>query len=657
MTTTRITEKISKLVQGQLPEYLRSEYPLFVSFIEAYYRYLEQDQQALELVQNALSYNDVDRTASSFVSYFLKNYASNIPLTAALNKRFLVKRINDLYQSKGSELSFKLLFQLLYDVSVEQSHPYDFVLRPSDGVWDQRVSLRIEKVDGSVDDLTDRFIFLTKNKIEYKDAIVKVKNLSPNLYEVFLKSTTITPYDVDDEIVVKDENNDTVFVGVVRPTATNYTISTPGKGFKAGQVFTVSIAGAIDTVIRILEVDSEGGIVLLKFLNYGYGFTGDTLSIDLYNDLSVASRTETFVTKAGGFIDRIELTLPHTLLTAGRYFFSDYVQNIDYTGTKLASKVDDYEIAQVDSAGENDERAATISFTLGAIARYPGQYLSSKGFLSEPVVRLQDDKLYQPFAYQLSSELDITYFYDTVRNLVHPAGTNLFNNRVMEAFANVRANVHVETRANVFLELEDVFTTQDALLRGYYRPVANTVSTSDTTTLAITKAISDDINPTDSLTYLINKGLEDNVSTSENLTLAISIVLADTANAIDSVSTVTTYLKYVYDNATPDDTNIGKTLFTSFASNNLQLSDATIAALALTPIIDSTSSADSSILQVNKLISDDQTISDTEIKTIYKDINNVSNVTLTESISAQTTSYAVPGYFNQLYAGSLVTLA
>jgi len=658
MATTRLTEKISQLVSGQLPEFLRNDYPLFVSLIEAYYRYLEQDQQALELVQNALSYNDIDRTASSFVQYFLKNYAANIPLTAQLNKKFLVKRINDLYEAKGSELSFKLLFKLLYDVSVEQSRPYDFVLRPSDGIWDQRVSLRIERVGGSVSDLTDRFIFLTKDGIEYRDAIIRVKNLTTNLYEVFLKSTTITPYEVDDVIVVKDENGDVVFTGEIRPTAVSYSISQPGTGFRAGQVFTISFEGAVDTVIRILEVDSNGGIALLKIINYGYGFTGTSLSIDLYNDLTVASRTKTFITKSEGFKDTIILTLPHTPSTGARYFFSDYVASGDYTGALLATNTDDATVAPFDSTGESDAAAAVISFTYGAIARYPGQYLSSKGFLSEPVVRLQDGGLYQPFAYQLKNELDITYFYDTVLKLVHPAGTKLYNDRVIETFANVRANVNVLTRSNVFLELEETLSLTDRIIFGYYlAPFDVTTGTVDSLVYNLGKVVEDSANITDATTFNITKVADpDNVTPEDSLTLQINIALSDTANVLDDVSTVTNYVREFDNDILPDDGNISFNISKPL-SNSLTLVDSTVVALALNPISDSATSSDTTVLNVNKLVSDNVTTDDTLVKTIYTNINNnVSTVSLTETANARITSYAVPGYFSELYAGSVVTL-
>ena len=81
---SRIKEKLSTLISSQLPEFIRNDYETFVAFLEAYYEFLEQDQNAQELLQNALSYNDVDRTSTDFINYFLKQYCDNIPREALL---------------------------------------------------------------------------------------------------------------------------------------------------------------------------------------------------------------------------------------------------------------------------------------------------------------------------------------------------------------------------------------------------------------------------------------------------------------------------------------------------------------------------------------------------------------------------------------------
>ena len=93
MPTTRIKDKISELVNSQLPEFIRTDYSTFVAFLEYYYKFLEQDQGALELVQNARQYSDIDQTADSFVNYFITNYAKDLPYSLQINKPLLIKKI------------------------------------------------------------------------------------------------------------------------------------------------------------------------------------------------------------------------------------------------------------------------------------------------------------------------------------------------------------------------------------------------------------------------------------------------------------------------------------------------------------------------------------------------------------------------------------
>ena len=134
---------------------------------------------------------------------------------------------------------------------------------------------------------------------------------------------------------------------------------------------------------------------------------------------------------------------------------------------------------------------------MGALARYPGQFTTSQGFISEPEIRVQDDKLYQPFAYQLASDLDIGVFYDTVKKLIHPAGTNLFNNRVLSITANLQSNVSVITTSNIFIELRDTFEAIDVItLSNLYE-----------------RAITDNTTFIESNVYLLYKNIDNNDST------------------------------------------------------------------------------------------------------------------------------------------------
>ena len=114
---------------------------------------------------------------------------------------------------------------------------------------------------------------------------------------------------------------------------------------------------------------------------------------------------------------------------------------------------------------------------------------------------MQDQYLYQPFAYQVESELDISVFYDLVKKLVHQAGTNLFVNRALTSIASVSANVEVISAKNVFTQLNSVFSILDSKIYQMQKPLANVTSISDNfISLDVYKPLSDTIDISESLT-------------------------------------------------------------------------------------------------------------------------------------------------------------
>jgi len=141
--------KTSLLVNRQVPEFIREEYPLFVTFLEAYYEYLETQQgtQLNDLTAKAkdLKYlSDVDSSIDDFETSFFNSYATLIPRDVQVDKAFLIKNVLPLYLSKGSEGAFKLLFRMLFNDEVEVLLPKNNVLRASDGKWTIDNVLRIE---------------------------------------------------------------------------------------------------------------------------------------------------------------------------------------------------------------------------------------------------------------------------------------------------------------------------------------------------------------------------------------------------------------------------------------------------------------------------------------------------------------------------------
>ena len=63
---------MSVLVEDQLPDFIQSDYGMFVTFIKAYYEFLEQNNQAQEILQDISKYADIDETTENLVTRFIQ---------------------------------------------------------------------------------------------------------------------------------------------------------------------------------------------------------------------------------------------------------------------------------------------------------------------------------------------------------------------------------------------------------------------------------------------------------------------------------------------------------------------------------------------------------------------------------------------------------
>lgn len=148
-------QKVSALIYQQVPEYVREEYPVFISFLEAYYEFLETKQgtQKNDLMAQAkdLRYiTDVDESIDDFERNFFESFAYLLPRDVSVDKSFLIKNLLPLYLSKGSENSFKFLFRLLFGQELEIKYPKNDILRVSDGKWQIDNALKVSNEINSI---------------------------------------------------------------------------------------------------------------------------------------------------------------------------------------------------------------------------------------------------------------------------------------------------------------------------------------------------------------------------------------------------------------------------------------------------------------------------------------------------------------------------
>lgn len=133
--------RTSILIKNQLPEFVREEHPKFIDFLEAYYEFL--DKSLLNKAKDFRNLADVDISLNEFEKNFFNTYLNFVPRDAAVRKDILIKNINSLYNSKGTEKSYKLLFRMLFDEEVDVEYPRNQILRASDGRWLSENILRL----------------------------------------------------------------------------------------------------------------------------------------------------------------------------------------------------------------------------------------------------------------------------------------------------------------------------------------------------------------------------------------------------------------------------------------------------------------------------------------------------------------------------------
>jgi hypothetical protein len=633
----KIKNRISSIVKYNLPEFIRTDYEKFVYFLEAYYKFLEQDYHSQEIIQNIKSYADIDKTASSFVYYFLQNYAKDLPLDTLSDKRFLIKRINDLYTSKGSSLSFDILFRVLFNTTVNIEHPYENVLVPSGGTWTQKSALGLKVISGDKTKIAGRFLTYIVNNARFETPILGYSDFASGDIEVSLDTSKLASrYVVGDSVYVYNALNELVFEGKILSTLVNNSVVQPGQGFRLGQIFNVNFASNTGVLVKVTKVSSTGGLEKLRIINYGYGYP-DVLTVNLNKDTTSTSLKDAVTSSTRGTTDSVKVeklvtelsnvmlkgnvTLSTTInrvdgfgdtefvsnirtgdsvtilsnvytvqnvtsntqfyittvgLTnsanvkgfasdlSGTYFKEDYTTAPNnYTAASFVTTVNDnhYMVELPSTAVPAD--FASVVFTSGALARYPGSFTTNKGFVSESEIRLEDDLLYQPFAYQTNTEIDISKFYDIVISLIHPAGQRLFNNRSLNNFFDVSANVSElsakvsninfesystgKVSDSVSLTLtnsfgaigeEDSATSTDLLtINSSLGTIQDLLDGIDETINTFAKTISDDVEATEFLVDLDypTKPVFDNVDSPEsNNILSINTTINDTAEPTDS---------------------------------------------------------------------------------------------------------------------------
>lgn len=303
-----LTSNVSSLVVSQLPDFIRGDYDTitsnaspyanssndykqFIKFVEAYYKFLEQENSPNEVLQNSRYYADVETTADnanvSLVESFFKTFGPDIPRSLTTDKKNFVKHFRDIYKTKGSEAAAKLFFRVLYNEDIDFMYPSEYIFKPSDGIWQKDYILKVVPVNNSnVFQFINTEITGTNSRAK---AIVKdvVRNKLtreyigyPNdIFDIYLEKVRGNFYR---ENIVSSLSSNLV-------ARTQYQLSTVNI-LDSAIGYTLNDAVTIDgSILKISDVDIFGRIKNVKILNSGIYFLDDTLPFSGANGIFLST--------------------------------------------------------------------------------------------------------------------------------------------------------------------------------------------------------------------------------------------------------------------------------------------------------------------------------------------------------------------------------
>jgi len=483
----------SVFVPSQLPQFVREDHPRFVSFLETYYRWLDEDNNIGEKIQKIKEQQDIDLAKPEFAEQFYREFLVNIPRTVLTDKKILLKHIRQFYRAKGTEKSYRLFFRMLFNTSVDFYYPSTDILKVSDGKWYQQRCLRVIPLNGNMSDFTNTKIVGRQNGVvAYVDHTRKVR-AGPHVgYELILNISSITGKFLPNEIISTEDGK---FFAKITPIPTTYRFIfdreaskyKTGNGYKIGDVFDVKNAtgrGArikITSIIPTQRVEQDSVITEEKDENVeqillGNKIVSSILKIICANDDGnyIAPPRDFIGTDDNGIIyenvkvryqmsedsdGNVYLNLnPFYQKPKGRilvqyeYLIEEESGSVDKIRvinfglgyTSFDNKVEQSFTVKLDAnscvTDNFTGQDAEVDMFVSALGVYPGFYVNEDGHLSASKV-IADGEYYQQYSYETITNRTTEEYRQALKNMVHPAGFKFFGKFRNQNRLDMRASI------------------------------------------------------------------------------------------------------------------------------------------------------------------------------------------------------------------------
>lgn len=582
------------LLEKQFPEFVVEDHPKFVSFLKKYYEFTDQLGNSSNVLLNT-HINDIDSANEQFIEKWAKYLGIDFPKTTAVARTQILKRLKDIYETKGSRRSIEMFFRALYNEEVEVYYPQQYLLRASDGRWVEEKSIKITAAAG-IDPLdlpgkevevhyynsigsvtTARAIPGTVERVE------KIAYTSPQVYECFLN--------FDDEHLSSIPGpgaGATYSITVVSGVITAVDVTSGGTEYLASPTLTVGDNTGTGAELRAFV--ENGQISSVSVIDGGSGYVDPSIVEDttaIRTHLAIGEHLEevqqgylvrTLISAAttAGSITDITTAATDTGFRVGDtfeinesgddgrgyaldYFSQDYVlvggrngafiritevdednYNAPISWEIITSGVGFNNVTTDLNVTSRNGTVITITILTGYLLEYPGKYLDDRGKLSDINV-LQDNKKWQKYSYVVRTSTPQTKWEGPLKELVHPAGMEVFSDLIIKHNLDFAANINVYITGTTFRKFLTDVADADTLL------VELDITLNKSELLTVTETVFD-------IEYFMNK--EETVVTSELVAKDFTLPKVDSSTVSDSTDLLLTFVRTFADVGIASDDNI-----------------------------------------------------------------------------------------------------
>jgi hypothetical protein len=277
---------VSNIVEQQFPAFYHAEGENFVTFVRAYYEWMEQTGYTINASKSLLDYKDIDTTIDAFLDNFKNEFLVNFPSITSANKQFMVKRIKDFYQAKGSVQGMELLFRLLFDDDIVVYDPGNDIIKASDGIWRVPAYIEVEHNPRSVLFVNQQITGSKSGATAFVES-VHTTVINQRIIDV-LNISRVSGNFLYNELITENGNLQDAPRVVGSLTAIN--ITDGGANNKIGDVFQVysSTNGKYGSV-KVTATTDGTGRVTFRLLDGGSGYTNSASQVHISNTVLFTS--------------------------------------------------------------------------------------------------------------------------------------------------------------------------------------------------------------------------------------------------------------------------------------------------------------------------------------------------------------------------------